>query len=106
MRIVIEDRTAGRLFGHSQVSVRAETLIGYRGIARAQVANKLAHVTLSFDAPQIVTAQGGLQFDIADGAQVHSVMPLSDRQARQLIREMMSGRRVRRATASRGLAWI
>ncbi|MEM6408301.1 MAG: Hint domain-containing protein [Pseudomonadota bacterium] len=106
MRLVLEDRVAGRLFGHNQVSLRAVNLVGYRGIARAQVARHMAHVTLQFDAPQIITAQGGVRFDLADAAQVHNVMPLSDRQARQFMRELTTGGRIARPNNRPGLAWI
>ncbi|MEM7472611.1 MAG: Hint domain-containing protein [Pseudomonadota bacterium] len=105
MRLVLEHDVAGALFGHNCVSVRAETLIGFRGIARAQVARDMAHITLSFSAPQVVVAQGGILFDLPDAAQVHSFLPLSDRQSRLMMREMMANGR-RRPVSRPSLAWI
>ena len=88
MRVVIEDEAAGALFGHGCVSVRAEALVGYRGIARAQVARPLQHVTLMFAEPQTVTAQGGMFFDLPDQNGVQNFLPLDDRQARLLMRQL------------------
>lgn len=96
MRVVIEDEAAGELFGHSCVSVRAETLIGYRGIARARVGKTLEHVTLTFDKPQTIVAEGGLFFDVPDASGVNNFLPLDDRQSRLLLRQMASADRAQR----------
>ena len=88
MRVVIEDETAGALFGHGCVSVRAESLIGHRGIARARVGKTLKHVSLVFDKPQTIVAEGGLFFDVPDAQGVSNFLPLDDRQSRLLLRQM------------------
>ncbi len=88
MRLVVEDEVASTLFGQPCVSARAESLIGYRGIARARVARPLGHVTLRFHAPQTIATQGGLFFDVADAQGVHNFLPLDDRQARLLVRHL------------------
>lgn len=88
MRVVMEGETAALLFGHDCVSVQANDLIGFRGIHRARVAGPMQQTTLLFEQPQTVTAQGGVFFDIADMNGMHNFLPLSDRQARLLIRQM------------------
>lgn len=99
MRVVIEDEAAGALFGHSCVSVRAEALVGYRGIARARVARVMQHVALAFDAPQTITAQGGMFFDLPDHKGVHNFLPIDDRQSRLLVRQMGEADRNQRSQA-------
>ncbi len=96
MKIVIEDEVAGALFGQNCVSVRAENLIGYRGIARARVEKALKHVTLVFDKPQTVVAEGGLFFDVPDAKGVSNFLPLNDRQSRLLLRQMAHADRDKR----------
>lgn len=87
-RLVIEDEAAGLLFGESCVSVKAQSLIGYRGIARARAHKVLTHFTLVFDEPQTLVGQGGIFFDIADMNGVNAFPTLRDRQARLLTRHM------------------
>lgn len=96
MRVVIEDEATGSLFDLPCVSVRAENLVGYRGIARARVARALAHVTLLFDNPQTLVAQGGMFFDVPDAKGVQNFLPLNDRQSRLLIRHMSEADRKER----------
>ncbi|MEM9585009.1 MAG: Hint domain-containing protein [Pseudomonadota bacterium] len=105
MRIVIEDEVAGALFGQPCVSVRAETLIGYRGIARARVGKTLEHVTLVFDKPQTVVAEGGLFFDVPDAKGVNNFLPLNDRQSRLLLRQLSHADREQR-TRKVASGWI
>ena len=105
MRVVIENDAAGALFGHGCVSVRAEALIGYRGIARARVAGPMAHITLVFDAPQTVVAEGGLFFDVPDERGVNNFLPLDDRQSRLLMRNMTEADRKQRGRKIKA-GWI
>jgi hypothetical protein len=88
MRVVIEDDAIVALFDAPCVSVRAETLVGFRGIARARVDGPLPHVTLIFDAPQTLVAQGGMFFDLPDRDGVKTFLPLDDRQSRILLRKL------------------
>lgn len=96
MRLVIEDEAAAVLFGESCVSVRADALIGYKGIARARMNQPFGHVTLTFDAPQTVVSQGGVFFDVADMAGSRCFPVLDDRQSRLLVRHMGESDRKRR----------
>lgn len=99
-RLVIEHEQAAELFGQPRVSVRGESLIGYRGIARARVGKSLSHVTLHFEEPQTLVAHGSLFFDVPCANRVHSFMPLDARQARLLLHHMGEADTIRRATAS------
>ena len=100
-RLVIEHKNAATLFGQPRVSVRAESLIGYRGIARARIGKSLSHVTLHFDGPQTLVAHGSLFFDVPCANRVHSFMPLDARQARLLLHQMGEADTIRRAMAPR-----
>lgn len=96
MRIVIEDPAAGMLFGENCVSVKADALIGYKGIARARVNQPLEHVTLVFDTPQTLVGPGGMFYDLPDMNGVLSFPALDARQARLLVRHMGESDRKRR----------
>lgn len=105
MRLVIEDEAAGMLFGENCVSVKADALIGFKGIARARVHHALEHVTLVFDGPQTVVAPGGVFFDTPDMRGTHAFPTLGDRQARLLVRHMGESDRKRRSRKI-SPAWI
>lgn len=105
MRVVFEQDAAVELFDAPCVSVRAEALVGFRGVARARVDGPLNHVTLTFDAPQTLVAQGGMFFDVPDRDGVHSFLPLDDRQSRILLRKLAESDRHPSPRAS-GTAWI
>ncbi len=98
-RLVIEHEQASELFGQPRVSVRGESLIGFRGIARARIGTSLPHVTLHFDTPQTLVAHGNLFFDVPCTNRIHSFMPLDARQARLLLHHMGEDDSIRRASA-------
>jgi len=97
MRLVIEDEAAGVLFGEACVGVRAENLIGYRGIARARVKGDLTHVTLRFADAQTLVVEGGVFMDVPAAGGTQRFTPLNDRQARLLVRSMGEADRKSRA---------
>ncbi len=104
-RFVLEDDAAGLLFGENCVSVKAQSLVGYRGIARARTHRKLSHVTLVFEEPQTLVGQGGVFFDVADMDGIHAFPTLNDRQTRLLARHM--GEQDRKARSRKITpAWI
>lgn len=96
-RVVIEDEAAGVLFGEACVGVRAENLVGYRGIARARVQADLTHVTIRFAKAQTLVVEGGVFLDIPAPNGVQCFMPLNDRQSRLLMRNMGEADRTQRA---------
>lgn len=96
-RLVIEDEAAGVLFGEACVSVRAENLIGYRGISRARVKGDLTHVTIGFEDAQTLVVEGGVFLDISAANGVQRFTPLNDRQSRLLMRNMGEADRKERA---------
>ncbi|PTX54451.1 Hint domain-containing protein [Litoreibacter ponti] len=97
MRLVIEDEAAATLFGEPCVSLRAENLIGYRGIARARISGDLSHVTLRLAGEETLVVEGGVYIDLPSPTGTHRFTPLSDRQARQLSRLMGEADRKNRA---------
>ena len=97
MRLVVDDEAAGLLFGERCVSVRAEALIGYRGIARASDANALSHVLLEFEQSVTLVLEGGGVLDMAGPTGTYRFTPLSDRQSRLLIRHMGETDRLHRS---------
>lgn len=105
MRLVIEDEAAGVLFGEACVGVRAECLIGYRGIARARVKGELAHVTLGFADAQTLVVEGGVFMDLPSPRGTQRFTPLNDRQARLLMRSMGEADRKQRARPV-SVGWI
>ncbi|EPX81061.1 hypothetical protein thalar_00507 [Litoreibacter arenae DSM 19593] len=96
-RLVIEHDAAGVLFGEACVTVRAETLIGYRGIARARVKGELTHVTIRFEDAQTLVVEGGVFIDIPAPNGLQRFTPLNDRQSRLLVRNMGEADRKSRA---------
>ena len=95
--LVIEHEEAASLFGQPRVSLRGESLIGYRGIARARVGDALPHVKLRFETPQVLMTQGNLFLDMPCAKNTHSYMALDARQARVLLHHMGAADSVRRA---------
>ncbi|WP_298261096.1 Hint domain-containing protein [uncultured Litoreibacter sp.] len=104
-RLVIEDEAAGVLFGEACVTVRAENLIGYRGISRARVNGDLTHVTLRFEDAQTLVAEGGVFLDIPAPNGLYRFTPLNDRQSRLLVRNMGEVDRKERARPV-AVGWI
>ena len=104
-RILIEDDEASELFGMKSVSVRAQALIGFRGIARARVNDALTHVTLVFNGPETLLTQGELLLELPDisGRQVFT--PLDDRQARLLMRNIAENEKNSKGKPA-SIAWI
>ena len=96
-RLVIEDEAAGILFGEACVTVRAENLIGYRGISRARVNGDLTHVTIRFEEAQTLVVEGGVFVDIPAPNGLFRFTPLNDRQSRLLVRNMGETDRKERA---------
>jgi hypothetical protein len=104
-RLVIEDEAAGVLFGEACVTVRAENLIGYRGISRARVNGDLTHVTIRFEDAQTLVVEGGVFLDIPAPNGLHRFTPLNDRQSRLLVRNMgETDRKIRARPVAAG--WI
>jgi len=104
-RLVIEDAAAGVLFGEACVTVRAENLIGYRGISRARVKGELTHVTIRFEDAETLVVEGGVFIDVPAPNGLFRFTPLNDRQSRLLARNMGE---VDRKTRARPVAagWI
>ncbi|MEP3346395.1 MAG: Hint domain-containing protein [Litoreibacter sp.] len=96
-RLVIENEATGILFGEACVTVRAENLIGYRGIARARVKGDLTHITIRFNEAQTLVIEGGIFFDLPAPNGLHRFTPLNDRQSRLLARNMGETDRKERA---------
>jgi hypothetical protein len=96
-RVLIEEEAADVLFGETCVTVRAESLIGYRGISRARVNGNLTHVTIRFDDAQTLVIEGGVFMDIPAPNGLHRFTPLNDRQSRLLVRNMGETDRKERA---------
>ncbi|TDT76983.1 Hint domain-containing protein [Litoreibacter halocynthiae] len=96
-RLVIEDDAAGVLFGEACVTVRAENLIGYRGIARARVKGELTHVTIRFEGAETLVVEGGVFIDLPAPNGLLRFTPLNDRQSRLLTRNMGESDRKTRA---------
>lgn len=103
-RLVIEHDDAEALFGTKCVSLRAETLIAFRGIARARVCGELPHYTLRFADAQSILIEGNVFVEVAASNDVYRFLPLDDPQARLLIRRMAEGdAEVMAKTARNGL---
>lgn len=105
MRLVIEDDAAGVLFGEACVGVRAECLIGYRGISRARVKSELTHVTVGFADAQTLVVDGGVFMDMPSPQGKQRFTPLNDRQSRLLVRNMGEEDRKSRARPV-SVGWI
>jgi hypothetical protein len=88
MHLVLEDEAAGLLFGHSCVSLKAEDLIGYRGIARARISQPMTHFTLEFSHGVSLVVEGGVFFDMPSPHGARRFEALDARQARLLVRHM------------------
>ena len=104
-RLVIEHDAASFLFGAPCVTLRAENLIGFRGIARARVKGGLTHVKLCFDSAQTLVVEGGVFIDLPSTAGVYRFTPLNDRQSRLLVRNLGEADRKERARPA-AAAWI
>lgn len=88
MHLVLEDEAAAALFGQTCVSLKAEDLIGYRGIARARMAQPLIHYSLEFTHGVSLVAEGGVFLDIPSPRGARRFGVLDARQARLLMRHM------------------
>ena len=88
MHVVIEDEAAGLLFGHTCVSLKAEDLIGYRGIARARLAQPMTRTTLEFEHGVSLVVEGGVFLDMPSPRGARRFTALDARQARLLVRHM------------------
>lgn len=88
MHLVLEDDAAGLLFGQTCVSVKAEDLIGYRGVSRARIAQPLTRYTLQFTHGVSLVVEGGVFFDMPSPRGARRFKPLDPRQARLLVRHM------------------
>lgn len=95
-RIIFEMPVVAELFETPCVSVKAENLIGYKGIVRARHANGLTHVRIGFETPQTLRTNVGLFFDMPCPRGRHAFMPLTDRQARVLLRRLDEADRQKR----------
>ncbi|GFE65447.1 Hint domain-containing protein [Litoreibacter roseus] len=104
-RIVVSGEIAIMLFDTPQVSIRADDLVGFRGIKRARWANGLRHVTLCFQKPHTLIAEGGLFIDLPGRGGVFQATPLDGRQSRLLLRHLNEAPKAVRP-AKPEISWI
>lgn len=88
MHLVVEDEAAGLLFGHTCVTLKAADLIGYRGVARARLAQPMTFYRLEFTHGVSLVAEGGIFFDMPSPRGARRFKALDARQARLLVRHM------------------
>jgi hypothetical protein len=88
MHLVLENEAAGLLFGQDCVSLKAEDLIGYRGIARARISKPMSHYRIEFTHAVSLVVEGGVFFDMPSPAGAQRFETLDARQARLLVRHM------------------
>ncbi|NNK79074.1 MAG: hypothetical protein HKP40_10220 [Litoreibacter sp.] len=87
-RLVLENPTMRRAREKSLISLRAETLVGYRGIARAPLRSDLPRVVLGFAQATTLVLDGGLRLDVPGMSGELAVPPLNDRQSRSIVHKM------------------
>lgn len=88
LRLVIENPNAKSRNQPKRVSVRAETLIGYRGIARAPLYVDLEQVAVSFSQAATLILEGGVLTDVPSTSGDLAVPPLDDRASRAILHKL------------------
>ncbi len=88
LRVVIENPAMRGKGASSRVSVRAETLIGFRGIARAPLYADLKQVEVGFGQATTLVMEGGVMLDMPGMSGEQAVPPLNDRQSRVIMHSL------------------
>lgn len=88
IHLVLKDEAAEMLFGHAYVSIKAEDLIGHRGIARARMAQPMTYYSIQFSHGVSLLVEGGVFFDMPSPRGARRFEPLNAKQARLLVRNM------------------
>ncbi|MFY0690691.1 MAG: Hint domain-containing protein [Paracoccaceae bacterium] len=87
-RLVFENPSTRCARNKSLISLRAETLVGYRGIVRAPLREDLPRIALGFAQATTLVLDGGLRLDIPGMSGEYAIPPLNDRQSRSIMHKM------------------